>query len=39
MPQLKKLTALTLIATGLSSFAFVPATAQAEDAFMEALTG
>lgn len=39
MPQLKKLTALTLIATGLSSFAFAPATAQAEDAFMEALTG
>jgi len=39
MPQLKKLTALTIIATGLSSFAVVPITAQAEDAFMEALTG
>lgn len=39
MPRLKKLTALTILATGLSSFAFVPATAQADDAFMEALTG
>jgi hypothetical protein len=39
MPTMKKLTALTVMATGLSSFAFAPATAQAEDAFMEALTG
>lgn len=39
MPQLKKLTALTIIATGLSSFAVAPITVQAEDAFMEALTG
>lgn len=39
MPQLKKLTALTIIATGLSSFAVAPITAQADDTFMEALTG
>jgi len=39
MPKMKKLTALTVMATGLSSFAFAPTTAQAEDAFMEALTG
>jgi hypothetical protein len=39
MPKMKKLTALTVMATGLSGFAFAPATAQAEDAFMEALTG
>jgi len=39
MPTMKKLTALTVMATGLSGIAFAPATAQAEDAFMEALTG
>lgn len=39
MPQLKKLTALTIIATGLSSFAVAPITAQADDTFMKALTG
>jgi hypothetical protein len=39
MPKMKKLTALTVMATGLSSFAFVPSAVQAEDAFMEALTG
>ncbi|WP_297813584.1 hypothetical protein [uncultured Methylophaga sp.] len=38
MPRMKKLTALTVIATGLSSFAIAP-TAAADDAFMEALTG
>ncbi len=39
MPKMKKLTALTVLATGMSGFAFAPATAQAEDAFMDALTG
>jgi hypothetical protein len=38
MPQLKKLTALTAIATALGSFAFAPTAAQADDAFMTALT-
>ncbi|MCX4188115.1 hypothetical protein [Methylophaga sp. OBS4] len=38
MPQMKKLTALTILATGMSSFAIAPA-AQAEDAFFDALTG
>jgi hypothetical protein len=39
MPTMKKLTALGLLTTGMSSMAMAPVTAQAEDAFMEALTG
>ncbi|MED5509067.1 MAG: hypothetical protein VX841_02115 [Pseudomonadota bacterium] len=39
MPKMKKLTALSLLATGMSSMALAPTTAQAEDAFIDALTG
>ena len=39
MPKMKKLTVLSLLATGMSSMTMIPAIAQAEDAFMEALTG
>jgi hypothetical protein len=38
MLKMKKLTALTAMAMGLSSVAFAPATAQAEDTFIDALT-
>lgn len=39
MPKMKKLTALSLLATGMSSMALAPAAVQAEDAFIDALTG
>ncbi len=39
MPKMKKLTALSLLATGMTSMALAPTTAQAEDAFIDALTG
>lgn len=39
MPKMKKMTALSLLATGMSSMALAPTTAQAEDAFIDALTG
>jgi len=39
MPSMKQLTSLTLIASGLSSFAFTPTIAYAEDALIDALTG
>ncbi len=39
MPKMKKLTALSLLATGISSMAIAPTAALAEDAFIDALTG
>ena len=39
MPKLKKLSVMSLLSTGLTSIALLPATVVANDSFYEALTG